>query len=483
MTNTLSPGSAATSALVSDKRLTWLSVVLLLGAITSILDTTIVNIALDHLHKVFHASVGDTQWIASGYLLALAGVIPLTGWASERFGARHVWMTALATFLIGSMLCGLSWNLPSLIGFRVLQGIGGGMLLPVTITILTRAAGPARLSKAIAAISIPAQLGPILGPVIGGAIIGSISWRWLFFVNVPLCVLALVLAPKFLPHNERQPRHPFDFVGFFLLTPGLVALALGLSQAGAAGGFGSTQVFLPGGLGVILVASFAVYSLRTKRTPLVDVRPFGRRSFGLASIITFVGGFSTYAVMFLLPLFYQQLRGDSAMTTGLLLIPQGLGTITFVLLNKRFFSRIPTRFVVVLGGAMSMLGILPFALASSTGQDVLLLAAQYVIGLGSGAVLLTIMTLAFGGLTHEEIPRAGAAFSVVQRVGAPFGVTVIAVLLESALTRASSEPSGMTAAAMTAAFGSTFWWVFAFATVPLVLGFLLPKPAAAKSTQ
>jgi hypothetical protein len=132
---------------------------------------------------------------------------------------------------------------------------------------------------------------------------------------------------------------------------------------------------------------------------------------------------------------------------------------------------------------MSMLGIFPFALASNSGRDVLLLAAQYVIGLGSGAVLLTIMALAFGGLTHEEICRAGAAFSVVQRVGAPFGVTVIAVLLESALTRASSEPSGMTAAAMTAAFGSTFWWMFVFATVPLVLGFFLPKPAAAKSTK
>ncbi|AMM19002.1 hypothetical protein AX769_01155 [Frondihabitans sp. PAMC 28766] len=478
MTQTSETASAVdtSSALVSDRRLTITSVVLLLGAITSILDTTIVNVALDHLHVVFHASVASTQWISSGYLLALAGVIPITGWASEHFGARRVWTAAVAVFLLGSVLCGLSWNLPSLIGFRVLQGVGGGMVLPVTITILTRAAGPARLSKAIAAIGIPAQLGPILGPVIGGALVSSVSWRWLFFVNVPLCVAALVLAPRLLPTADGLSRaeraaHPFDLVGFVLLTPGLVGLAYGISRAGGDGGFTAFDTWGPMAAGVGLVLGFVVYSLRVRRrAPLVDVRPFRRRSFGLAGVITFVGGFSTYSAMFLLPLFYQQIRGDSTFATGLLLIPQGLGTVTYFVLNGRLKGRIEPKWIVVTGGILTMLGLVPFTMASASGHDVLQLVGQYVLGLGSGAVLMTIMTLAFADLTHAEIPRAGTAFSIVQRVGAPFGVTVIAVLLEGAVSRAGSSP-----AAAAAAFGQTFWWVLAFGLVPLVLGFLLPR--------
>jgi EmrB/QacA subfamily drug resistance transporter len=224
------------SGLVSDRRLNLLSVVLVLGAITTLLDTTIVNVALEHLHQVFHASVADTQWVSSGYLLALAGVIPLTGWASERFSTRTVWMTAVGLFLGGSVLCGFAWSLQSLIGFRVLQGLGGGMVLPVTITILTQAAGPDRMSRAVAAIALPGQLAPILGPVIGGAIVDSVSWHWLFFVNVPICILALILAPKLLPADRRNRGQRLDVRGFLLLTPGLVSLAYGISEAGSAAG-------------------------------------------------------------------------------------------------------------------------------------------------------------------------------------------------------------------------------------------------------
>jgi EmrB/QacA subfamily drug resistance transporter len=459
----------ASSPSLSDRRLTALSVVLLLGAATTILDTTIVNVALDHLRTVFDASVADMQWVSSGYLLALAGVIPLTGWAADRFGARTVWTTAVAAFLAGSVLCALAWDLPSLIAFRVLQGIGGGMVLPVTMSILTQAAGPARIGRAMAAIVIPAQLAPILGPIVGGALVDSVSWRWLFLINVPLCLAALALAGRYLPagHADRSAR--IDLPGFLLLTPGLVGVAYGISQAGARGGFGAVGCWLPMAAGALLVAAFVGYGLRTRRTPIIDVRPLGRRSFGLASGITFVGGFSSFAAMFLLPLFYQQARGESASATGLLLIPQGLGTIAFVLLSKRLGRRVDTRFLVVGGLLLSMGGLLPFALADGSTPDALLLTGQFVQGLGLGAVLLPIMTLAMSSLSAPEVPRASAAFSVVQRVGAPFGVTVVAVLLQSALASSGATPL--------AAFTSTFWWVIGFSAVPLVLALLLP-PAA-----
>jgi EmrB/QacA subfamily drug resistance transporter len=457
---------------MSDRRLNLLSIVLILGAIASILDTTIVNVALDHLHTVFHASVADTQWVATGYLLALAGVIPLTGWASERFGARTVWISAVSLFLLGSILCGFAWSLPSLIGFRVLQGVGGGMILPITISILTQSAGPSRIQKAMAAIAIPGQLAPILGPVIGGAIVDSINWNWLFFVNIPICAAALILAPIFLPKAPADRSKRLDVRGFALLTPGLIALAYGISQAAGVDGFGGARAWLPIALGAVLIVLFVVYSLRTRVVPLVDVRPFARRSFGVAGIITFVGGFSSYASMFLLPLFYQVVRGESVLNTGLLLIPQGVGTVIFLLLMKPISKRLSQRTLVIGGTILGMISMVPFAIATSSGSDVLLLAAQLVRGFGFGASLIPLSTVAFASLERAEVPRASAAFSVVQRVGAPFGVTVVAVILQGYLAHAAG-----TAAGVAGAFGATFWWVLAFSVVPLVISFFVPKAA------
>jgi EmrB/QacA subfamily drug resistance transporter len=467
----------AAPELVSDRRLNLLSVVLLLGAIASILDTTIVNVALDHLHTVFHASVADTQWVSTGYLLALAGVIPLTGWASERFGAKRVWMTAVAVFLIGSILCGFAWNLPSLIGFRVLQGLGGGMILPITISILTQAAGPARMSKAMAAIALPGQLGPILGPVIGGAIVDSINWNWLFFVNVPICAAALILAPRLLLSTLQDRTKRLDVRGFALLTPGLVGIAYGISQAVGADGFGALRAWLPLAAGALLVAGFVLYSLRTKITPLLDVRLFANRSFGLAGAITFVGGFSMFAVTFLLPLFYQVVRGDSALVTGLLLIPQGVGTVAFILLQGKLRAMFSARTLIIAGLVITTLASIPFLFAAPSGGDVILLAAQFLRGFGSGMSLIPMSVIAFGSLARADVPRGSSAFSVVQRVGAPFGVTVIAVLLESIGAHASS------ASDVAGAFDATFGWVLVFSAIPLVLAFLLPRVVSGGSTR
>ncbi len=213
-----------------------------------------------------------------------------------------------------------------------------------------------------------------------------------------------------------------------------------------------------------------MYSLRTRVVPLVDVRPFARRSFGVAGIITFVGGFSSYASMFLLPLFYQVVRGESVLNTGLLLIPQGVGTALFLILMRPISKRLSQRTLVIGGTILGMVSMVPFALATASGSDVLLLAAQFVRGFGFGASLIPLTTVAFASLDRAEVPRASAAFSVVQRVGAPFGVTVVAVILQDYLAHASA-----TAAGLAGAFNTTFWWVLAFSIVPLVFAFFVPK--------
>lgn len=467
MTATATAPRAATP--VSDRRLNLISLVLALGVFITLLDTTIVNIALDHLRTVFDASVAQTQWVATGYLLAFVSVIPVSGWLSERFGARNAWMFAVGAFLIGSLLCGLAGSLPVLIACRVLQGIGGGMVMPITLSIVTRAAGPERLHKATAAVALPGLLGPILGSVLGGLIVQSLSWHWLFLVNVPVCLAALVLGRVLLPATAGARGHRLDAAGFLLLTPGVAAVAYGIGEISGKDGFTAVGAWLPLAVGIVLLGAFTTHSLRARRSALIDVRMFARRSFGLSSAITFAGGFSTYALSFLLPLFHQQARGETVLHTGLLLITQGLGTMFFVVALRSFAERVDSRFVIAAGMVITMIGVVPFALADAHGGTALLLAGQFAQGLGFAATTFPVMTLALANLSHEETPRASAAFSVVQRVGAPFGVAVIAVILQHRLDGAA------TAAATLAAFSGTFWWVFGLSAVPLVLAFLVPS--------
>ncbi|HEX7658733.1 MAG TPA: MDR family MFS transporter [Pseudonocardiaceae bacterium] len=472
MTTTIAPASR-----LSDRRLAAVSVVLALGMFITLLDTTIVNVAIDRLHTVFEATVAQTQWVATGYLLALVSAIPISGWLSERIGSRLTWLLAIGFFGIGSLLCGLSGSLPVLVVFRIIQGGGAGMIMPITMSIAVRAAGPERMSRAMVAVALPGLLGPVLGSVIGGAIVEYWSWHWLFFVNVPVCAAALALGIALLPKTPGLRGHRFDLIGFILMTPGVAALTYGVSESTGKDGFADLKAWLPIAAGTVLLVAFVAYALRRKHPALIDVRVFARRGFSVGSLITFMGGFSTYALSFLLPLFYQQIRGETVFHTGLLLIPQGLGTMTFFMALRPLAQRVDGRIVVVAGAALTMLGALPFALAGTDANEALLMVGQFAQGLGFAATTFPVMELALAGLSHEQAPHGSAAFSVVQRVGAPFGVAVIAVILQNLLTRATSSEDALHA------FNQTFWWAFGLGAIPLALAFLMPKKKQAGRTE
>src|SRR5262245_57792840 len=208
-----SPAAAPAADDKLDRGLLMVASVVVLGAIMSILDTTVVNVAINTLARDFHTSLSTIQWVATGYTLALATVIPLTGWAADRFGTKRLYMTSIALFVTGSVLSGLSWSAGSLIAFRVLQGFGGGMLMPAGMTILTRTAGPHRVGRVMAVMGVPMLLGPIFGPILGGWLIESFSWRWIFFINVPVAAVALVMAWRILPKDVPQPGHKLDWLG------------------------------------------------------------------------------------------------------------------------------------------------------------------------------------------------------------------------------------------------------------------------------
>ena len=468
-----------------------LSVVVVLGAVMSILDTTIVNVAIETLSRDFHSPLSTIQWVTTGYLLALAVVIPLSGWLVERFGSKEMWMLSLGLFTLGSTLCAFAWSADSLIIFRVLQGFGGGMIMPIGQTILARAAGPQRMGRIMTIIGIPTLVAPVLGPVLGGLIVDNLSWRWIFLVNVPIGAVALVLSARFLARGDRQDAGRLDLFGAALLSPGLALLVYGLSEAGGGSGFGSPTVLGCVGAGLVLVAAFVAHALRVDR-PLLDMHLFRDRSFAMANVTTFVFGAALYAGMFLLPLYYQVVRGQSALTAGLLMAPQGIGAMISMPWGGRLTDRIGARRVVPIGMTVFMVGTLAYTqLGASTGYLVLAVSL-FVRGLGMGWTMMPTMSAAYTNLTRELVPRATTTINILMRVGGSFGTALVAVVLQRQITArlprlstvlSNGIPAGthlpeLVASRLAGAFGYTFWVVTGVSAVGLVASLLLPAGVA-----
>ncbi len=445
--------------------------VLLTGAIPSLLDTSIVNVAADTIGRDLHTSVPTIQWVITGYLLSFAMVIPLSGWALARFGGRMVWTFSLALFLAGSVACGAAWNIGSLIAFRVAQGIGGGMMAPLITTLLVQAAGGRQMGRLMAAVSLPIVVVPIFGPVVAGLIISNISWRWIFYVNVPVCLAGLVLAWRHLPTSRpRGGTSRIDLVGLVLLPPALVAMLYGLAEVSSAGGFGHRRVIVPLSVGAVLLAAYCVHALRASATPMVDLRLFRVRAFTGATSLLFLAGLSIYGGMLLLPLYFQTARHDTALTAGLLMVPQGLGSLAPRTLAGKLTDKIGPRLVVLAGVALAAVGTIPFALAGLHTSYWVLGPALVVRGAGLGTVTIAVMAGAFQGLSREQVPHASSATRITQFVGGSFGAAVLVAVI---LDRQAAAHAAAGAAGLATAYANTFWWCTGFTALALLPALLL----------
>ena len=338
-----------------------IATVVVLGSIMSILDTTIVNVALDTLGRDLHSPLASIQWVLTGYMLALAAVIPVTGWAARRFGAGNVYLISLVLFTAGSALCGFATSTDQLIVFRILQGIGGGMLLPIGQMMLAGAAGPKRMGRVMSVVAIPAMLAPIFGPTIGGLIVDNLSWRWIFFVNIPIGIAAFIAAWRMLPRGTRSPAEKLDVPGFLLLASGVPLLTYGLAEIGATGQIATPRVLVPLILGIILIGVFALYALRVPR-PLLDLHLYRRATFASASVAMFCLGAALFGGMVLLPLYWQQVRFESVLDTGLLTAPMGLGMAAIMPIAGRLTDRYGGGPMALIGVIVTTLATIPFAM-------------------------------------------------------------------------------------------------------------------------
>jgi EmrB/QacA subfamily drug resistance transporter len=474
--------------------------VVVLGAIMSILDITVVNVALPTFQTIFGTSpdhpiaYSTVAWTVTAYTLALATVIPLTGWAADRFGTKRLYIVAVILFTAGSVLCAGATSIAMLIGFRILQGLGGGMLMPLGMTIMTRAAGPARMGRLMAILGVPMLLGPILGPILGGWLIENASWHWIFLINAPIGLIAAIYASFALPKDAPAPSEALDVLGVILMSPGLALFLYGISSIPGKGTMNTPKVYVPMAIGVVLIALFVAHTFRTTH-PLLDLRLFRNRNLTVATTTMFLFGAAFFGGLLLVPTYFQQVRGESTLHAGLLVAPQGIGAMVTMPIAGALSDRFPVGRIVPVGLLLIITGMFSLTTITSTTPYPTMIIILFVMGLGMGATMMPIMTSALKTLTSHEVARGSTLLNIVQQIASSVGVAVMSVLLTSHLKGSTlagpaiatwrdhlliakiGGPGAVTRGLAQAAeaFASTYWVAAFMVTLTLVPALFLPR--------
>ncbi|CKL91010.1 MFS transporter [Mycobacterium tuberculosis] len=405
--------------------------VCVLASVMAHVDVTVVSVA----QRTFVADFGSTQavvaWTMTGYMLALATVIPTAGWAADRFGTRRLFMGSVLAFTLGSLLCAVAPNILLLIIFRVVQGFGGGMLTPVSFAILAREAGPKRLGRVMAVVGIPMLLGPVGGPILGGWLIGAYGWRWVFLVNLPVGLSALVLAAIVFPRDRPAASENFDYMGLLLLSPGLATFLFGVSSSPARGTMADRHVLIPAITGLALIAAFVAHSWYRTEHPLIDMRLFQNRAVAQANMTMTVLSLGLFGSFLLLPSYLQQVLHQSPMQSGVHIIPQGLGAMLAMPIAGAMMDRRGPAKIVLVGIMLIAAGLGTFAFGVARQADYLpiLPTGLAIMGMGMGCSMMPLSGAAVQTLAPHQIARGSTLISVNQQVGGSIGTALMSVLL------------------------------------------------------
>ncbi|TDC73204.1 DHA2 family efflux MFS transporter permease subunit [Streptomyces hainanensis] len=463
-----------------DPRLLALIGVVLLGGLLGILNSTMAAVATEELAGSLDASLSTVGWASTGFLLAVTATIPFTTWAVDRFGARRLWLVGLAIFLTGSLTAGLAWDVGSLIAFRTLQGFGAGLLDPLVLILLARAAGPHRAGRVMGLMGVVLSLGPVLGPVAGGAVLSGLSWRWMFLLSAPLGLLALVLAVRVLPSDApasdgtspggTSPGGRLDVVGLALLGPGFAAVVLALSQTAERSTVTAWQALLPLALGAALLAGYGVHAARALRAahdarrtpPLVDPRLFANRGFSASVTIMGLGGVANFAAFFALPFYYQQAHGHGVLAAGLLMSPVGLGGAVAMPLAGRLSDRVGARGLAIGGALLAAACALVFTRFDAGTHELWPVLAALALGLGMGCYSSPTMGSLYRALPAALVAQGSSVLYMLNQLGAALGIACVTLVMQTA-------PDAITG------FHRVFWLVTAvlvlvLCTVPLLPG-------------
>jgi EmrB/QacA subfamily drug resistance transporter len=477
--------TASLSERISQIDRRWLALsVTTIGSFMSILDSTIVNIALPSMLRDFNTDLRSGQLVLTIYLLALAVVIPLSGFLADRVGMKRLYIITLICFTAGSALCGLAWNMPSLVVFRALQGLGGGMLQPLGMAIVFSMITPLERGRFMGLLGLPMLLAPIMGPTLGGYLVQYASWRWIFLINLPIGLLNLGLAAWLLKERSRSPETRLDGRGFILALLAFPSILLALS-AGEDHGWTSPLVLILAAVGVIALVAFIFVEL-PQRHPLLQLRLFANPIFALAMVINFVTQFSLFGMQYILPLMLQQVHQLGAAATGLVLFPSGIASFITMNISGRIYNRVGPRPLAISGLAVLLLTT-GWLSRLAPGAGLLLIGGLASLrGLAMGLCMMPVQTAAYNTVAKEEMTRATALTNVLFRIfGAASTALLTTVLVVSLRWQGAPEGSGVTDGNtpinfLSGAFNMAFLSMAIMAAVGIGLALFLRDPVLEK---
>jgi EmrB/QacA subfamily drug resistance transporter len=403
------------------------SIIYVAAMFMSIMDSTIVNVALPSIGRQLNVATTSIDAVVVGYLVSLAVVIPASGWLGDRLGTKRIFLAALALFSLASALCGIAPSFPMLVLFRILQGAAGGAMTPVGAAILYRTFPPAERVQVSRILIIPTVAAPAVGPVLGGLLVDQLSWRWVFYVNVPIGIAAFLFGLAFLHEHKEPAAGHLDVKGFLLAGIGLALLMYALSE-GASTGWASPRILASLIIGTLLLAAFVIIDLR-EREPLIDLRLLGNRIFRACNLISLFSGAGFLGILFIAPLFLQEARGVDALTSGLTTFPEAIGVVLSTQLVARLYPRIGPRRLMVFG----ITGVaIVMALLSLIGMGTnlwFMRLLMFLTGAGMAYSFLPLQTAAYATISRSATGRATAFYSAQRQLGSALGVAILSSVL------------------------------------------------------
>jgi EmrB/QacA subfamily drug resistance transporter len=408
--------------------------VVFLGPLMTQMDSTVVNVSLSTIRQQLNCSIDSAQWIISGYLLALALIVPLNAWLVDRLGAKRLYLWCFSAFTLASLLCGAARTIDQLVWARVIQGVAGGLLIPMAQMMLAQVAGK-HMARVMGYMAMPILLAPILGPIVAGAILKYASWPWLFYINLPIGILAVILATYLLPADKVAIRkRPFDWLGFLLISPGLAFLLYGLDHTSQVTGICALLS------GVTLISTFVVHAIRKAEDALIDVRLFRNRIFSTATITQFLSIGANFAGQLLIPLYLVTGCEFSPTKAGWMLVPMGLGMMCVYPRMGSLTEKFGCRAVSVSGTLLVILGTLPFFwMIQNHFSLVLMVIAMFARGAGQGAIGVPAVAAGYVSIPKEKLTIATTAANIAQRLGGPIATTIMAIVISGSAAHCSAH--------------------------------------------
>ena len=441
-----------------------IALILVLGAIAPMLDSTMTNVAVNTIMKDFGTDVGSIQWVSTGYVLALGIIVPIAGWAIEWFDGKKLYLYGLVLFLIGSVVAAISSSIGVLITGRVIQGLGSGIIIPLLTTLIVRSAGAENLGSVMSIVSIPAVLAPILGPTFGGFIVNSMDWHWIFYINVPIVIFSALLIIFALPNFEPSKRgKKLDMTSIVFLGGSFTSFILGISKVSELVAGTSNKAILPLVISVLLMAGYVVYAFLKSNRALVSLKLFTIKNFSASTILLLMSGLTVNGVMFLLPLYLQNIRGLSVVWSGIYLISQGVGLLVSRSLVGKLTDKLGARIVVQVSVLIGLAGTLPFTLFTAATSSIWIILILFIRGIAQGGLTIPVMSDSYINVPKELISEATTATRMLQNIGGAIGTAILAVVIEH--TVGSQTPTQDLLL-------TSYHYAFIFTTVSLVFALI-----------